>query len=435
MCTRTKWISQREQDSDKRFEQQPSGLTKDLISTITHRARSIISKLVFVQGSGRGNQEQQKLSLCFTSFVTSLSCNKGTGSLLEVWRRVNPPVSLVPSCILIVHTGIKYLPSVPITTPLRASAYQAPQAALSNPERTHATMDTWMSGPLRGLFVRQLSDNYTTSVATEAVDLIPFDVTLALAGGLPVDTVELTLTVSEWLEANFGESVAERGYKYNFRQVSLRELIDGVQTQSSYKITFEGRSYWRTDRVVPTDTEVGAMQLDGLGNQDSLLAKLQAADDSTGLGSSVVDARSDLNNNALGPLTAANSGYDGIIIAAIVIAVLASLLLGFALYMAWRSGQSGKETLGDTTEQHPDADGTVDEIPRQGVFTTAGPYPESVISDDISSSLSAYYKQGMTGGYRTNRDQSGALNDAASVSSMESYGYSLDGYASSIANN
>lgn len=292
-----------------------------------------------------------------------------------------------------------------------------------------------MSGPLQGLFVRELSDNSTTSIVTKDVDLIPFDVTLALATGVPVDTVALTVTVSQWMEANFGESVAERGYKYNFRQVSLRELIDGVQTPSSYKITFEGKSYWRNDRDVPTETEVGAMQLDGLGNQASLLAILQAVDDKTGLGSSVVAARSDLNSNALDMQPTSNSGYDGIIIAAIVIAVLASLLLGFALYMAWRSGQSGKERMGDTTEQHPDADGKDDEIPHQSVYTTAGPYPESVISDDISSSLSAYYKQGMTGGYRTNRDQSGGLNDAASVSSMESYGYSLDGYASSIANN
>jgi hypothetical protein len=67
-------------------------------------------------------------------------------------------------------------------------------------------------------------------------------------------------------------------------------------------------------------------------------------------------------------------------------------------------------------------------------------YPESVISDslidgsviseDISTSLSQYYKSGMGRAGITNSDyarsNSGMLNDAGSVSSMESYGYSLD---------
>lgn len=292
-----------------------------------------------------------------------------------------------------------------------------------------------MTGPLRGLFVRRLDDSEnSTMVATESVELIPFDVTLALAGTLPVDTVALTVTVAQWMEDNFGESVAQLNYKYNFRQVALRELVAGVQTQTSFKITYEGRTYWRTDRGIPTETAVGSMQLSGLENERDLLDKLQDVADNSGLGAAVVDARADLNRNALDQQQAptTQSSYDGIIIAAIVIAVLASLLLAFALFMAWRSGRSEKERYGEGTEQHTDADGTRDEAPGPN---TVGPYPDSVITDDISSSLSAYYKEGMIGGYRTNREQYGGLNDAASVSSMESYGYSLDGYASSIANN
>jgi len=68
-------------------------------------------------------------------------------------------------------------------------------------------------------------------------------------------------------------------------------------------------------------------------------------------------------------------------------------------------------------------------------------YPEdSVISEDISSSLTAYYKSGMgyagAGGSKTSSGRpsnpSQNFNDAASISSMDSYGYSLDGYAPSL---
>ncbi|VEU35293.1 unnamed protein product [Pseudo-nitzschia multistriata] len=62
---------------------------------------------------------------------------------------------------------------------------------------------------------------------------------------------------------------------------------------------------------------------------------------------------------------------------------------------------------------------------------------DSVVSSDISSSLTAYYKSGMGyggGSGSKNSGRSGArdFNDAASMSSMDSYGYSLDGYAPSL---
>jgi cytoskeletal protein RodZ len=70
-------------------------------------------------------------------------------------------------------------------------------------------------------------------------------------------------------------------------------------------------------------------------------------------------------------------------------------------------------------------------------------YPDdSIISEDISTSLTAYYKSGMSGYNVSNavrasqqdrRDSAGGhFNDAASMSSMDSYGYSLDGYAPSL---
>jgi hypothetical protein len=63
-----------------------------------------------------------------------------------------------------------------------------------------------------------------------------------------------------------------------------------------------------------------------------------------------------------------------------------------------------------------------------------GRFAESVISDDISTSLSQYYRSGMADHRGFGRSNSNNhLNDAASISSMESYGYSLDGYSPSLA--
>lgn len=69
-------------------------------------------------------------------------------------------------------------------------------------------------------------------------------------------------------------------------------------------------------------------------------------------------------------------------------------------------------------------------------------YDGSVISEDISTSLTAYYRSGMAGYGASNSGRqapaaaaaaaAGDFNDNASMSSMDSYGYSLDGYAPSL---
>jgi flagellar basal body-associated protein FliL len=68
-----------------------------------------------------------------------------------------------------------------------------------------------------------------------------------------------------------------------------------------------------------------------------------------------------------------------------------------------------------------------------GAGTNVNPSSESIVVEDISSSLTAYYKSGI---YGNNGNKSGTskneFNDAASLSSMDSYGYSLDGYAPSL---
>mmetsp|Transcript_58410 Transcript_58410/g.142857 ORF Transcript_58410/g.142857 Transcript_58410/m.142857 type:complete len:527 (-) Transcript_58410:165-1745(-) len=57
---------------------------------------------------------------------------------------------------------------------------------------------------------------------------------------------------------------------------------------------------------------------------------------------------------------------------------------------------------------------------------------DSVISDDVNTSLTAYYKTGVSGYAGGSRQRGGYGDDAASLSSMDSYGYSLDGYAPSL---
>mmetsp|Transcript_58409 Transcript_58409/g.142855 ORF Transcript_58409/g.142855 Transcript_58409/m.142855 type:complete len:531 (-) Transcript_58409:171-1763(-) len=62
----------------------------------------------------------------------------------------------------------------------------------------------------------------------------------------------------------------------------------------------------------------------------------------------------------------------------------------------------------------------------------AGAGGDSVISDDVNTSLTAYYKTGVSGYAGGSRQRGGYGDDAASLSSMDSYGYSLDGYAPSL---
>jgi len=164
-------------------------------------------------------------------------------------------------------------------------------------------------------------------------------------------------------------------------------------------------------------------------------------DTASGLGSAVVDVRATINPNAdtttdTGNANNSGGGLDVIIIVAICIASVAVILLIFACYMAWsgnrqRTKKSGRKTVQDSY------DPAVVVVPSE-IGNDKGNdqgYPDSVISEDISSSLTAYYKSGKTTSMQMSlrdKQQASYLNDAASVSSMESYGYSLDGYASSI---
>ena len=183
-----------------------------------------------------------------------------------------------------------------------------------------------------------------------------------------------------------------------------------------------------------------------------------------------------------------NKNLETIIIVAIVVACLAFALLVFAVVWAWRSdrrdrngkpmytrNKKAKKTKvpkspkpetkkkkkappnrkgGALAYEQAPAEPSIEggssyDLPRNDTDNSypkeigksgndSSAYPEdSVLSEDISSSLTAYYKSGM--GYNGSKASSAAgsreprnFNDAASMSSMDSYGYSLDGYAPSL---
>uniref|UniRef100_A0A7S1YKC4 Uncharacterized protein n=1 Tax=Grammatophora oceanica TaxID=210454 RepID=A0A7S1YKC4_9STRA len=243
---------------------------------------------------------------------------------------------------------------------------------------------------------------------------------------------------------------------------------DSQTTTTTYQATYVGVSIWETmgetDLVqVPGSLAVASYQLNALlSAQDTLLEMLQSVDSSLGLGANVIGVAAQINTEYEEGDSSSNDpgGLNTVIIVAIVIAALAFLLLAFAMFMAWRQSRQRSNAFKVDSPRNTKSTGQTEESglsPKSGANGNqpghqspppseigqsdmgGGLYPDSVISEDISTSLTAYYKSGMAGGgqgvrnaYDEGRLASGGLNDAASVSSMESYGYSLDGYASTI---
>jgi len=99
------------------------------------------------------------------------------------------------------------------------------------------------------------------------------------------------------------------------------------------------------------------------------------------------------------------------------------------------SNGSYPKVIGDTSgNNNDDDDDTAGNATADNI--SAIHHNDSVVSSDISSSLTAYYKSGMGYGNNMSGNSGGRgardFNDAASMSSMDSYGYSLDGYAPSL---
>jgi hypothetical protein len=250
-------------------------------------------------------------------------------------------------------------------------------------------------------------------------------------------------------------------------------------------VVFSRDQYNRT-RSVP-ENDVRVIQQTALLNNSGLIALLQRSTDATGLGNAVVDVKTFSSN----PSSVSNTedttqgtDLDIVIIVAIVVACVAFIFLLGAIIWAYRFDRINREAYlvkDHTTNRHSansnhhntndrtsesdtacdnDSPERIRAVVERGndivnipfdsskksgyiypVMIGGGDdirdndYPESVISDsvvdgsviseDVSTSLSQYYRAGM--GKADYGRNSGLLSDAGSVSSMESYGYSLDG--------
>lgn len=329
-------------------------------------------------------------------------------------------------------------------------------------------------------------------VRTDFVRLTPFDVQLLITGPVAeVNINALTDIVTDWMSDSFvTKSTAQEviGNETSFDSLGLqlslrrRNLQDGSGTDAVaqlnfFSATYEGVTLWerRGTATPPVDQEiVEFIQRATFLEDRELLDRLQSAQANTGLGESVFDVRVFIGTNTQEDTSDSNNNnLEIIIIIAIVVACLAFGLLMFAVIWAWRTDQSKRDAykVGDRSlqqvhvptgseseynEKSPTAmtpasgmtppataasraSSSIPSRPPAEISPSANEYPESVISEDISTSLTAYYRSGMVN-YSANNTRASSsaaappreFNDAASMSSMDSYGYSLDGYAPSL---
>ena len=324
--------------------------------------------------------------------------------------------------------------------------------------------------PTTGARILQVADE--ERVRTDLVRLSPFDLQIAMAG--PTDGVNiyaLSDIVTDWMHASFERKSQSQGLLGNmttFDSIALEWTSNNRKLQQEdiglYSASFEGVSLWNRKGLAtpPTDHElVELIQRATFLEDNQLLTMLQNAQDFSGLGDDVIDVRAFIVMPTSNTSSSNDNNLEIIIIIAIVVACLAFGLLIFAVVWAWRTDQNRRGDAFKTASvvQRP-TDGTgseSDEYEKQRQLSSptkqrhhqavpsyhhassppAHPpmeiepeeYPESVLSEDISSSLTAFYRSGMAGYSLNNKRE---LNDAASMSSMDSYGYSLDGYAPSL---
>jgi hypothetical protein len=315
----------------------------------------------------------------------------------------------------------------------------------------------------------------------DLIDLIDFDVHIAVTNNLGIQVFEVTDIVTEWMADSFDAQLEAIGYSgpyADFNTVVLLERddrdralqasavdADGTATTEIgelYKANFKGAAlFTRADDQLQVPVEVvESIQRTTLINDVALLEALQISG-ATGLGSAVIDVRAFVNIVTQGDDFNNTDGGDNleiVIIIAIVVAAVAFLFLVFAIVWAWRYEKTNRDAYlvnakdsKDKTGSDPDSSYAESQnlspknaTPVQEVdvgyqndvslASLPGNYrTESIISDDISTSLSQYYRSGMADHGAFARSNSNHLNDAASISSMESYGYSLDGYSPSLA--
>lgn len=298
--------------------------------------------------------------------------------------------------------------------------------------------------------------------------------------------MELGLTHSEFDSVILEErSVSQQPIQISTQTSALlhhdghgRQLQFSEEARMNTIASYEGVTLWKhstnSDQGIMTPLLLEDIQRQALLQDDLLLAKLRLSP-AEGLGVNVQDVRAYINPNPqnyvpISPVvdnSQANANLELIIVVAIVIACMAFAFLVFALFWAWRFDQQRRDqayrvenppkkdkskeassdvVATDTSEdprsrasQKQDDESSLP-YPSSEINPTSGHgglYPESVVSEDISTSLSAYYRSGM--GTRPLYNGRGGLGandiDNVSMSSMESYGYSLDGYAPSLCGN
>ncbi len=306
----------------------------------------------------------------------------------------------------------------------------------------------------------------------DLVDLIPFDVQFALTVNLDISIFEVTDIVSEWMSDVFRDQLVEWGYTaeeeyaifnrvilYDRQVRTLQEVEEVTPALRGDRNLAQGFLYtarmgghaafsFSEEQSLPVPVaDILEIQRRTLQNRTAMLtlqSELQQSDPD-GLGASLVALQSYLNPNDVGRSSGQESTDDleMVIVIAVGVACAAFLFLILAVIWAWRYDRRNRQaylnskagrTGSDTTFDDDGVRTTPNSSPRQdfpAVVDAADHYPDSVITDDIATSLSLYYQSGMANAMNGQGRRN--MGDAASVSSMESYGFSLDGYSPSVA--
>jgi hypothetical protein len=315
----------------------------------------------------------------------------------------------------------------------------------------------------------------------DLVDLIPFDVQFALMVDLDISIFEVIDVVTDWMNDAMKAKLQDAGYTEDERYATFDRVIlhsrdnkRRLQNEGSTAVEAEelqgvlytagigGYALFTRNSQQPLSVPVGdVLELQRTTLQGDLTELMVALQEEGGLGQDLVDVNTYLNPIGFRPTASSSSSSDDqlqlVIVVAVGVACVAFLFLILAVVWAWRYDRINRQAYlvkGGSRQDPTGSDTTSAEAPTpektpapplqsiypQNIYPTRGDgdslYPDSVITEDINediqSSLSAYYRSGLA---QTANPylRKGQMNDAASVSSMESYGYSLDGYAPTIA--
>ena len=310
---------------------------------------------------------------------------------------------------------------------------------------------------------QQLIENNYTSFDSIALELVDDTSSTGTIDGQELSLVQISFEgVTLWERTGTGTPPMEP------------EIVELIQ-----RATFLDDRSLRADLQAAIDSKLSNEPITVVDVRAYIVPSPFADDDAT--------QDDDKNNDDQGNKT--NKNLETIIIVAIVVAVLAFALLVFAVVWAWKSDRKERDTSSrppapvkpkkpkfikpkpetkpntmtmagatqkrttkgayhqapaessiengnsydlpqnDTDDSYPIEIGkTNNEQP--SAYGEPSAYPgDSVVSDDVDNSLTAYYKSGM--GYGASAREPRNFNDNASLSSMDSYGFSLDGYAPS----